>query len=457
MKKRTFSLLLFTFIIFPLYSQLSGPSDIRMFLDYARFRYDKNETYVEIYYLLYNLKPDTLNRAKDVWLDFELSEAGKDSVLAKTNLMKFTFEGQQAASNSSSNVKGNLFKITLPIGKKYEFTMTRWNENRTVRLDSLKQVFSTPSFETEKIALSDLELCSNIVTGSTNTRGPFYKNTLEVFPNPMRMYGPETPELHYYIEVYNLKAEDSRGNVNIEVAIADKAGHILERKNYTRSRNYESLVEFDAFNVANFKSGLYTLNFAVTDSVNDYSIYTRNSFYVMNAAELSSQQETMLLAFSQSEYFSMPEADLNKAFAQVRYIATREEAAIFQSLGDVESKRMFMFKFWYEREQANPGVKDEYYTRIDYADSYYAFSNLPGWQSDRGRIYIVYGKPSVVNRYPSAAQSKPYEIWIYHELEGGVKFLFMDDSGFGDYKLKTTNKRGELHDSDYDHLLLFEQ
>lgn len=428
-----------------------------MFLDYARFRYDKNETYVEIYYLLYNLKPDSLNRAKEVWLDFELSDADKDSILAKTELMKFTFGGEHAAKGFSSNVKGNLFKITLPIGRKFVFKMTRWDKNKTMRLDSLKQVFSTPSFETDKIAVSDLELCSNIITNSANTKAPFYKNTMEVFPNPMRMYGPETPELYYYIEVYNLKPANPGEKVTFEVGITDRTGHFMARKKYSKIRNTESLVEFDSFNVADFPNGLYTLVFAAIDSVENYSVLTRNNFYVMDPREVAAEQQSLMLAFSRSEFFAMPESELNEHFKQVGYIATREELNVFKNLPDVESKRMFMFKFWNERERPNPDAKEEYDARVEYANDHYTFSNIPGWQSDRGRVWILYGKPSIINRYPSSAQGKPYEIWIYHELEGGVKFLFWDDSGFGDYKLKTSNKRGEIQDSDYDRLLIFEQ
>lgn len=456
MKKYIFFLLFISFI-FPLYAQFGGPSDIRMFLDYARFRYDRNETYVEIYYLLYNLKPDSLNRTKEVWLEFELSDVVKDSILAKTGLMRFTFDGAQAAKDFSSQVKGNLFKITLPIGRKFLFKMSRWDKNKTVRLDSLKQVFSTPSFETDKIALSDLELCSNIISNSTNSKGLFYKNTLEVFPNPMRMYGPETPRLYYYIEVYNLKPANPGQKVTFEVGIIDKAGNFMARKKYSKLRNSESLVEFDSFNVADFPNGLYTLVFAAIDSVENYSVLTRNNFYVMDPRQVEAEQQRLMLAYSRSEFFAMPESEVNEKFKQASYIATREELNIFKNLLDVESKRMFMFKFWNERELTRPGAQEEYNARIKYANEHYTFSNIPGWQSDRGRIWILYGKPSVINRYPSTAQGKPYEIWFYHELEGGVKFLFWDDSGFGDYRLKTSTKRGEIYDSDYDRLLLFEQ
>jgi hypothetical protein len=67
-------------------------------------------------------------------------------------------------------------------------------------------------------------------------------------------------------------------------------------------------------------------------------------------------------------------------------------------------------------------------------------------ETDRGRCHIVYGRPSEIDRYPSQLDSKPYEIWRFDDIEGGVEFVFGDISGFGDYKLLHSTKRGELRD-----------
>jgi GWxTD domain-containing protein len=277
---------------------------------------------------------------------------------------------------------------------------------------------------------------------------------MEVFPNPMRMYNEQTPNLCYYIEIYNLKSENPADEVKIEVAIANKDGKIEAQKSYTQKRNYESLVEFGSFDVAGFNSGLYTLVFAVTDLAENYSYYTRSNFYVMNVTELTAEQESMMAAFSGSEYMTISEKELNEKIEQAMYIATEEEKRMNHALDNIESKRMFLFKFWYERERTGyEGLKDEYYERVDFANDYYAFSNRAGWQSDRGRVYIVYGKPDEIDRHPQNPDRRPYVVWTYHNLEGGAKFLFMDNTGFGDYRLVTSTLRGEIYDAVWDELL----
>ena len=447
-------LTLFFFSTSALFSQTAPSKNIRMFLDFARFRYDEHNTYLEIYYLLYDLDRDSLNRPGDVRLEFSLKDQNKDSLLAKSSLKVSSVNGS-TSEEGFSRVRGSLIKTVLPTGK-YKIKMVRVNDDGSRKLDSLSHIFSTPSFKTDKIALSDLELCSNIVTGSNNDKGLFYKNTMEVFPNPMRMYNKETPELFYYIELYNLKSENPQDEIKIEVAIADTEGKVKEQKSYTQKRRFESLVEFGSFDVSALANGLYTLIFAINDVTANYSVYTRSNFYVMNFSELTSGQENMIAAFASSEFINMPEAEVDEKIAQALYIATREEKDIAKTLDNVEGKRLFIFRFWFKRERAGmEGLKDEYYSRVDHANELYAFSNFKGWQSDRGRVYVVYGEPSDIARHPQNPDERPYEIWMYHELEGGVRFLFMDFSGFGDYKLVNSNMRGEIRDPGWDNLLIF--
>jgi hypothetical protein len=72
-----------------------------------------------------------------------------------------------------------------------------------------------------------------------------------------------------------------------------------------------------------------------------------------------------------------------------------------------------------------------------------------GWQTDRGRVYILYAEPDEIERFPNSGDSKPYEIWHYNQIESGVIFVFIDRNGFGDYQLVHSTKRGELQDESW--------
>jgi GWxTD domain-containing protein len=89
---------------------------------------------------------------------------------------------------------------------------------------------------------------------------------------------------------------------------------------------------------------------------------------------------------------------------EVPYIITGEERTAFKQLSTDDEREQFVEQFW-ERRNPNPGspeneFKEEYYRRIAYANEHYA-SGIPGWRTDRGRIYIMYGPPDEIESHPS--------------------------------------------------------
>ncbi|HSD62676.1 MAG TPA: GWxTD domain-containing protein, partial [Ignavibacteriaceae bacterium] len=93
--------------------------------------------------------------------------------------------------------------------------------------------------------------------------------------------------------------------------------------------------------------------------------------------------------------------------------------------------------------------KKEYFGRVEKANKLYTNIQRKGWKTDRGRVLLLYGDPSEIERYPNQVDTKPYEIWHYNDLEGGVIFIFADLTGFSDYQLVHSTKRGEIQDVDW--------
>jgi hypothetical protein len=94
-----------------------------------------------------------------------------------------------------------------------------------------------------------------------------------------------------------------------------------------------------------------------------------------------------------------------------------------------------------------------YLHRITVANQRYTAMGREGWRSDRGRTLVLYAEPDEIERVPSSDQSKPYEIWHFYAIENGVDFVFVDRSGFGDYILVHSTKRGELRDDSWQRYL----
>lgn len=139
---------------------------------------------------------------------------------------------------------------------------------------------------------------------------------------------------------------------------------------------------------------------------------------------------------------------------EVPYIITDEERRAFKLLTTDEDREQFIEAFW-ERRNPNPGnpeneFKEEYYRRIAYANEHYA-SGIPGWKTDRGRIYITYGPADEIESHPSGGtyqrpqeegggqtSTYPFEQWRYRYIDGignNIILEFVDPSMSGEYHL----------------------
>jgi TonB family protein len=127
----------------------------------------------------------------------------------------------------------------------------------------------------------------------------------------------------------------------------------------------------------------------------------------------------------------------------VVYIISDQERAAFQKLTTDEEREHFIEQFWQQRDPT-PGTvenefKEEHYRRIAYANQHFqAASGKPGWQTDRGRIYILYGLPDEIESHPSPDTGAPFEEWLYHHMQGvgdNIIFRFTDTRRNGEYRL----------------------
>ncbi len=138
----------------------------------------------------------------------------------------------------------------------------------------------------------------------------------------------------------------------------------------------------------------------------------------------------------------------------VTYIISPEERNAFGQLATNEEREQFIEQFWLRRS-SNPDLpdnefKEEHYRRIAYANEHYA-SGIPGWKTDRGRMYIVWGPPDEIESHPTggtydrpmdegggSTSTYPWETWRWRYIEGmgeNVIMEFVDPSGSGEYHL----------------------
>ena len=138
----------------------------------------------------------------------------------------------------------------------------------------------------------------------------------------------------------------------------------------------------------------------------------------------------------------------------VAYIITDDEKATFKALANEEERENFVEQFWARRNpdprSGDNAFKEEHYRRIAYANEHFT-SGIAGWRTDRGRIYIMLGKPDQLESHPTGGSydrpysegggqtvTYPFEKWWYRHVDGvgdDIEIEFVDKSMAGEYRM----------------------
>ena len=443
-------LLLLVFCLIPLLSQ----KKISLEFDYATFRYDSTEKYVEIYYSIQQasllpIKSDSLYVVEAlVNITFVDSASGKVVQQKDWRVKNEVNDSLELLKNI--NLIGVVGVAFLP--GKYVLTISASDIHNQENKVSLKEKLNLLPISNKTFSISDIQLASRIIQDSGNSESIFYKNTVEVIPAPNLLFGENQPVVYYYNELYNLQT--ATGNVDLHAFVYNASGNVVFSKKKTFSNKTESRVEVNTINISKMPTGAYTLVLVAADSAASKKVYSSKKFFVYNPAIADTSFKPLGNSdFMASQFAIFSIEECNHLFAKSKYLATRNEVEQFSKISSVEGKREYLYKFWKGRDEVTETPENEtfmnYFSRVELANQKYSAMKKEGWKTDRGRVFLLYGEPSEVERYPNQLDSKPYEIWQYHNLEGGVIFVFADLTGFSDYQLINSTMRGELRDDNW--------
>jgi len=279
-----------------------------------------------------------------------------------------------------------------------------------------KKKIKIHAYSKSPFAISDIMLVSHIEMDSAN---------LVVTPNISGAVGGNLDSFYIYFEVYDTLKADSAA---ISLVLRNIKGTIVKSDSF-RQR------------ISTSPQGVYRLLKTEALIAGDY-ILELTGFPVRDSNRKEIESE---LARANRQiairWRGMPlsVSDLDLAIEQIQYIADREQVEEMRRAAP-EMKRDLFQKFWRTKDPTpqteRNEIMEEYYSRIAYANVHFSYY-LDGWKADMGMIYILFGAPSNIERHPFEMNSKPYEIWSYYELNR--EFIFVDISGFGEYRLQNTD------------------
>ncbi len=435
-------------------NMLFAQKDLGFELDYARFNYDTSAVYLEFYYELspQNMKTTPVSNGVEIEaiVHFELKNTATDSFFVNKD---WKIKGSLTVNDSTHKTLTGAFGMVVPKGK-YSLNVKAYDSQNPSVNRTISEMVTIQPFKGNKFSMSDIELASNIKKDEADEKSIFYKNTLEVIPNPSMVYSHLSPVLFYYAELYGLKLQDAAQTFNLQKILYNSAGAQVYRNAKDIKQNPNAVVEYGIINLSKLPTDSYKLVFTLVDPNSKEAFVTTKRFYLYNPDVKDSTTAKKLNAgVFTSEFQLMSNEECDNMFSEVKYIATNNEIKQYKTLDSLSAKRTFLYNFWKGRN-TDPSTernefKEDYMKRVEYANEHFSVGQKPGYLSDRGRVLLVYGEPDQKDNYPNESELKPYEVWYYNQIEGGVSFIFGDLTGFGNYILLHSTKRGEVNDENW--------
>ncbi len=424
------------------------PINLAESTDYATFKADSGKVRIEFFIAFQKAKlpyqiQDSVARVE---LDLSLTAREKSGV-EKTETLKLV--NSEKAMSREEGLLIARFPMTLSPGS-YDFTLSVQDADTLLAKGEFKRI-KLRSFDSDSLRVSDIELAFNVFK-SDNTNSPFYKNSLEVIPNPTAIYGNTVPNLSVYLEIYNL-VRNLRLNTDslYTRTYLSRNGMVLEEteRRKVRRRTADAVVYVEKTPIDSLLSGKYEYHFELSDSSFKPIIRRTKSIFIYNPnikPEMVAERNMDALSM---EFAGVTEELLDEMRQQVEYIITGDERETYKSVKTPEQKRRFFERFWATR--GGTSARRAYMNKLEEANRRFSQGSTPGYKMDKGRIFIKYGEPQNIERENSSSNQKPYEIWQYENVpgQGNVIFVFADRMGFGRYELIHSTAIGEVHNENW--------
>jgi len=283
-------------------------------------------------------------------------------------------------------------------------------------------------------AMSEMEVANIVMPAVEDSHNPLRKGNLVIFPAADSRFDlPGESMAYIYSEVYGMGGESLRR----QSRLTDASGGLLFARPwdvFDIPEGAEAVGLLDSLSLAGARvSGLHYLEVALVASGD--TLLERKPIMIMNEAGESAEPVVQAGGGGAADYLD-----------ELPLLLTPSEKSIYDGLSDTAAREAFYGRYWASR----PEARADFEARCREAGS---FSTVfrEGWQTDRGRVYIKFGRPDDVERMPLQVGTAPFETWSYEQ--GGRTFVFVDTDGTGNYVQVYSTVPGEVSYSNWERML----
>lgn len=374
---------------------------------FRTFTKDGEKRIIKIYIQMMNDDLTFLKEKDSFFAEVEyeifVNDKNNKSVFNKTKTSRITTTNFE---ETNSRKKFNTFvsDIDIPPGD-YNAIITVLDKNSNKQVNR-KIKFNLEAIEGPEFLISDIMFFQNFERDSSGRITKFQ-------PNLQNNFSGSGKYIYFY---FNSVVKDPEDTLRITYKIYDSKKYINQSNEFevVHKPAYEEY--FIRINREHFDQNRYELEITGTYHKKTMSNHKLFSFFWTTSPESPK--------------------DLTLALEQMRYIPDAD--SIGWALKQTYEEKLAYFKRFWKRMDPNPDTKknelmDEYYMRVNLASQTFSTLSMDGWKTDRGRIFIKFGEPEDIERYPFEIDRYPFEVWRYYSLR--KVFLFEDRTGFGDFQL----------------------
>lgn len=417
-------------------------------LSYAQFTTPNNKPYIETYLYvggksLSFVKQANGTKQAQVQVSIVFSQDAKVAAFDK-----FVLNSQAIADTLAYTDLVDMKRFSLPAGN-YTLEVSLKDMNTKDEQTTLKNEVSIDAPTTSAIFSSIMFIDRYETSKTENT---YTKGGIDMYPNALAYYPENTNRCSFYAELYNTNTlNDTEFILNYFVRRHNdpKSEIVADLRKLKRQKAAPLIPILADFDISRLPSGNYDAVIEVRNKKNELMVQKTQLF--QRSAKLSNEILTSLnISNTFAAQLNTKELDLyTQATKHVARPSEQQYIANLKQSGDSTLMRQFLYNFWAERMPSNPEVAFMAYKKsVDETEMNYSMPRVYGYDTDRGRVQLQYGKPNDIQRSSFEDQAYPYEIWHYYTIEGqsDVKFIFYNpNTASNEYRLLHSDARKELH------------
>jgi GWxTD domain-containing protein len=303
---------------------------------------------------------------------------------------------------------------------------------------------------------SDIQLLSYFEADSLNKREGS-KNGIFMEALPFGFYDRNLTSLIFYNEIYNTD-QNIPEDFLVTCTVIKAFGSPNEKPSmvaHRRKKPATLVTNLLSFDIAQLESGNYRFIVTIRNKNNDL-LSEKETFFQRSNPTFNRLDTLSSQTINQEFVGQMSEKDLRYSVRSIMMQIPEEEVAIVSDMlkkQDTSAQKLFLFKYWAKKSAAMPEqAYDEYMMTVKTVDRTYGNGMGFGFDTDRGRIFLKYGRPTDIITVENETSAPPYEIWAYAQIEKNqqtnVKFIFYNPSLIANgYRLLHSTCRGEIQNT----------